>query len=118
MANKKITELPFIDTISGSSVFDNPIQNTVVPVVMYGTTNQITIENYAKFINLYSAHTGSAGNTFTGPQTINNNVTINGRLTVHEIVAQYETSSILFSTGSTKLVTNLPINTNLLVLLI
>ncbi len=103
MANKKITELPFIDTISGSSVFDNPILNTVVPVVMYGTTNQITIENYAKFINLYSAHTGSAGNTFTGPQTINNNVTINGRLTVHEIVAQYETSSILFSTGSTKL---------------
>jgi len=42
-------------------------------------------------------------NTFTGTQTINGNVNISGRLTVHEIVANYETSSILFSTGSTKL---------------
>ena len=100
MATKKITELPLIQTISGSF--------SVVPIVIgngagNGTTDQITIENFSKFVTQYSAHTGSAGNTYTGPQTINNNVTINGRLTVHEIVANYETSSILFSTGSTKL---------------
>jgi hypothetical protein len=87
----------------------------VVPVVLYGTTNQINIENFSRFMNLYTATTGSAGNIFVGPQTINNNVTINGnqavngnvsisgRLTVNEVVAQYETASILFSTGSTKL---------------
>jgi hypothetical protein len=103
MANKKITELPYITGISGSTIADNPILNTVLPVVLYGTTNQITIENFSKFVTQYSAHTGSAGNIFTGPQTINNNVTINGTLRVTEVVAQYETASILFSTGSTKL---------------
>jgi len=115
MANKKITELPFINTLSGSTIQDNPLLNTVVPVVLYGTTNQITVEGFSRFMNLYTATTGSAGNTFVGPQTINNNVTINGnqavngnvsisgRLTVNEVVAQYETASILFSTGSTKL---------------
>ena len=103
MANKKITELPYITGISGSTIADNPILNTVLPVVLYGTTNQITIENFSKFVTQYSAHTGSAGNIFTGPQTINNNVIINGTLRVTEVVAQYETASILFSTGSTKL---------------
>jgi hypothetical protein len=115
MANKKITELPYITGISGSTIADNPLINTVVPVVLYGTTNQINIENFSRFMNLYTATTGSAGNIFVGPQTINNNVTINGnqavngnvsisgRLTVNEVVAQYETASILFSTGSTKL---------------
>jgi cytoskeletal protein CcmA (bactofilin family) len=115
MANKKITELPFINTLSGSTIQDNPLLNTVVPVVLQGTTNQITVENFSRFMNLYTATTGSAGNIFAGPQTINNNVTINGnqavngnvsisgRLTVNEVVAQYETASILFSTGSTKL---------------
>ena len=100
MATKKITELPLIQTISGSF--------SVVPIVIgntagNGTTDQITIENFSRFVTAYSAHTGSAGNTFTGPQIINSNVTINGRLTVTEVVAQYETASILFSTGSTKL---------------
>ncbi len=100
MATKKITELPLIQTISGSF--------SVVPIVIgdtagNGTTDQITIENFSKFVTQYSAHTGSAGNTFAGPQIINNNVTITGRLTVTEVVAQYETASILFSTGSTKL---------------
>ena len=114
MANKKITELPFINTLTGSTVWDNPTYNTVVPVVLYGTTNQITVENFSKFMNLYTATTGSAGNTFVGPQTINNNVTItgnqtvngnvniSGRLTVYEVVAQYETASVVFSSGSNK----------------
>jgi hypothetical protein len=97
MATKKITELPLIQTISGSF--------SVVPIVIgnsagNGTTDQITIENFSRFVTQYSAHTGSAGNTFTGPQIINSNVTINGRLTVTEVVAQYETASVIFSSGS------------------
>ena len=75
MATKKITELPLIQTVSGSF--------SVVPIVIgntagNGTTDQITIENFSRFVTQYSAHTGSAGNTFTGPQIINSNVTING----------------------------------------
>ena len=112
MANKKITELPYITGISGSTIADNPIQNEVVPVVMHGTTNQITVENFSKFMNAYSATTGSAGNTFVGPQIINStvtingneivngNVTISGKLTVNELVAIYETASVIFSSGS------------------
>ena len=95
MADKKISELPLINTVSGSIVY--------VPIVHDGITEKITIQNFSKYTSQYSAHTGSAGNTFTGPQIINSNVTINGRLTVTEVVAQYETASILFSTGSTKL---------------
>jgi hypothetical protein len=97
MATKKITELPLIQTISGSY--------SVVPIVIgnvvgSGTTDQITIENFSRFVTAYSAHTGSAGNIFVGPQTINNNVTINGKLTVTELVATYETASVIFSSGS------------------
>jgi len=96
MATKKITELPLINTISGSY--------SVVPIVIgdtvgTGNTDQISIENFSKFVTAYSAHTGSAGNIFTGPQTINNNVTINGRLTVTEVYAQYETASVIYSSG-------------------
>jgi hypothetical protein len=72
MATKKITELPFINTLSGSSVFDNPSVNSVVPVVLYGTTNQITVENFSKFTNLYAAQTGSQ-NTFTVQNIFNQN---------------------------------------------
>ena len=104
MADKKITELPYIDTLSGSLVGDNtPLQNTVIPLVLRGNTNQINIENFSKFVTQYSAHTGSAGNHFKGNQTITGSLTITGRLTVREVVAEYETASILFSTGSTKL---------------
>jgi len=95
MATKKISELPLITRVSGSQM-----GGTVLPVVVGGTTDQISVENFSKFITAYSAHTGSAGNTFTGPQIINSNVTINGRLTVTEVVAQYETASVIFSSGS------------------
>jgi hypothetical protein len=111
MANKKITELPYITGISGSTIADNPTLNTVVPIVLYGTTNQINIENFSKFVteNINNNVTINGnevvnGNvTINGNQAVNGNVSISGRLTVNEVVAQYETASILFSTGSTKL---------------
>jgi hypothetical protein len=103
MATKKISELPLVNRVSGSQVAGGSVLPIVIGGGLQGTTNQISVEDFSIFVNAYNAHTGSAGNVFTGPQTINNNVTINGRLTVTEVVAQYETASILFSTGSTKL---------------
>ena len=103
MATKKISELPLVNRVSGSQVAGGSVLPIVIGGGIQGTTNQISVEDFSIFVNAYNAHTGSAGNIFTGPQTINNNVTINGRLTVTEVVAQYETASILFSTGSTKL---------------
>ena len=103
MATKKISELPLVERVSGSQVAGGSVLPILIGGGLQGTTNQISVENFSKFVTQYSAHTGSAGNTFTGPQIINSNVTINGRLTVTEVVAQYETASILFSTGSTKL---------------
>ena len=60
MANKKISELPLILALSGSQ-----IGGTVIPVVVAGTTAQISAENFNKFVNAYNAHTGTAVNTFT-----------------------------------------------------
>ena len=100
MATKKISELPLVERVSGSQVAGGSVLPIVIGGGLQGTTNQISVENFSKFVTQYSAHTGSAGNTFTGPQTINNNVTINGKLTVTEIVAQYETASVIFSSGS------------------
>jgi uncharacterized protein YuzE len=109
MANKKITELPLITALSGS-------QNggTVIPVVVGGTTAQISAENFSRFVNAYNAHTGSAGNTFAGPQTINSNLSVSGnttiggtlivagRLTAEEFHTEITTASVIYSSGSTK----------------
>jgi hypothetical protein len=46
---------------------------------------------------------GKTSNSFVGNQTITGNVDISGKLTVNELVTQYETSSVLFTTGSTKM---------------
>ncbi len=94
MADKKISELPLLNSVSGSSI--------IVPIVHDGTTTKVNLSQIAHYSSQWSAKTGSA-NTFTGNQTINGNLSVSGRLTVHEVVAQYETASILFSTGSTKL---------------
>ena len=109
MANKKITELPLITALSGS-------QNggTVIPVVVGGTTAQISAENFSRFVNAYNAHTGSAGNTFAGPQTINSTLSVSGnttiggtlivagRLTAEEFYTEITTASVIYSSGSTK----------------
>ena len=66
MATKKITELPLINAISGSQVGGG----SVLPVVVGGTTNQISPENFSRFINAYDAQTGSQ-NIFTQNQWFN-----------------------------------------------
>ena len=108
MANKKISELPLISALSGSQV-----GGTVIPVVVGGTTNQISGENFSKFMNAYAAQTGSA-NTFTAPQTINStlsvtgntniggNLVIAGRVTAEEFYTEITTASVIYSSGSTK----------------
>lgn len=101
MATKKISELPLVNAVSGSQIAGGSVLPIVIGTGIQGTTNQISAENFSKFVNAYNATTGS--NTFIGNQNVTGNVTISGRLTVNEVVAQYETASILFSTGSTKL---------------
>ena len=109
MANKKITELPLITALSGSNN-----GGTVIPVVVGGTTAQISAENFSRFVNAYNAHTGSAGNTFAGPQTINSTLSVSGnttiggtlivagRLTAEEFYTEITTASVIYSSGSTK----------------
>jgi hypothetical protein len=99
MATKKISELPLVNKVSGSQVAGGSVLPIVIGGGLQGTTNQISVEDFSAFVTAYSAHTGSAGNTFTGPQTINNNVTINGKLIVNELVATYETASVIYSEG-------------------
>jgi len=110
MADKKISELPLITTISGSIVY--------VPIVHDGITEKITVENFSKFTNKYAAQTGSA-NIFTANQTINanlsvngtstvsgnssvgGNLVVNGKLTAQEIFTEITSASVIFESGST-----------------
>jgi hypothetical protein len=101
MATKKISELPLVNRVSGSQVAGGSVLPIVIGGGIQGTTNQISVENFSLFVNAYNATTAS--NTFIGTQNVTGDVNISGRLTVREVVAQYETASILFSTGSTKL---------------
>ena len=101
MATKKISELPLVNRVSGSQVAGGSVLPIVIGGGIQGTTNQISVEDFSLFVNAYNATTSS--NTFIGTQNVTGDVNISGRLTVKEVVAQYETASILFSTGSTKL---------------
>jgi hypothetical protein len=110
MADKKISELPLITTISGSIVY--------VPIVHDGITEKITVENFSKFTNKYAAQTGSV-NIFTANQTINanlsvngtstvsgnasvgGNLVVNGKLTAQEIFTEITSASVIFESGST-----------------
>jgi hypothetical protein len=110
MADKKISELPLINTISGSIVF--------VPIVHDGITEKITVEDFSKFTNKYAAQTGSV-NIFTANQTINanlsvngnttissnatvgGNLVVNGKLTAQEVHTEITSASIIFESGST-----------------
>jgi predicted component of type VI protein secretion system len=119
MATKKISELPLITTLSGSQVDGG----SVLPVVVGGTTNQISVENFSRFATAYSATTSS--NNFLGTQNITGNVSITGvetvtgtlnvvgggsvsgdfsiggKLTVQELHTELTSASILFESGST-----------------
>jgi hypothetical protein len=109
MANKKISELPLINTLSGSNS-----GGTVIPIVVAGTTAQISAENFSKFVNAYNAHTGSAGNTFKGPQTIQSTLSVTGnttiggtlvvagKLTAEEFHTEITSASVIYASGSTK----------------
>jgi hypothetical protein len=119
MATKKISELPLITTLSGSQVDGG----SVLPVVVGGTTNQISVENFSRFATAYSATTAS--NNFSGTQNITGNVSITGvetvtgtlnvvgggsvsgnfsvggKLTVQELHTELTSASVLFESGST-----------------
>jgi hypothetical protein len=88
-----------------------------------GTTDQITIENFSRFVTAYSATTAS--NNFSGTQNITGNVSITGvetvtgtlnvvgggsvsgnfsvggKLTVQELHTELTSASVLFESGST-----------------
>ena len=114
MANKKITELPLIQRVSGSVGYGINDLKSVIPIVVAGTTTQMIVEDFSKFVNAYNAHTGSAGNTFKGPQTIQStlsvtgnasvggNLVVAGRITAEEFHTEITTASVIYSSGSTK----------------
>ena len=114
MANKKITELPLIQRVSGSVGYGINDLKSVIPIVVAGTTTQMIVEDFSKFVNAYNAHTGSAGNTFKGPQTIQStlsvtgnasvggNLVVAGRITAEEFHTEITTASVIYASGSTK----------------
>jgi archaellum component FlaC len=106
MANqKRISELPIINALSGSAT-------SVIPVVVGGTTNQIPAERFSEFVNAYNATTSS--NNFIGNQTITGDLDISGNtiiggdveiagmITAQQYNVTYVSSSIQYQSGSTE----------------
>jgi len=97
MADKKISQLPKINLISGSEV--------ILPIVHDGTTQKMDVSTFAVFASQWSATTGS--NTFIGNQTITGNTSIGGnlvvagKLTAQELFTEITSASIIFESGST-----------------
>jgi len=99
MATKKISELPLISAISGSVGYGTMDYRSVVPVVVGGTTNQILIEDFGKFVTAYSATTAS--NTFIGNQTITGSLVVTGDVKAERYYIETITSSVIYESGST-----------------
>jgi hypothetical protein len=97
MADKKISELPKINAISGSTV--------ILPIVHDGTTQKMDVSTFGVYTSQWSATTGS--NTFIGNQTITGNATIGGtlavagKITAQEFFTEITSASIIFESGST-----------------
>jgi len=105
MADKKISELPLLNAVSGSTI--------IVPIVHDGTTAKLNLSQLAQYSSQWSAKTGSA-NTFTGNQTVNGNLILNGNgvisgnvevggmITAQQYNVTYVSSSIQYQSGSTE----------------
>jgi hypothetical protein len=92
MADKKISELPLLNSVSGSSL--------VIPIVHDGTTVKVNLSQLGHYASQWSAKTGSA-NTFTGNQTIVGNLVVSGDLTAERYYIETISSSVIYESGST-----------------
>ena len=98
MADKKITQLPSLSFISGSTT-GYYAGEVVLPIVHNSTTVKIEAQKFALYATQWSATTAS--NTFIGNQTVNGNVVITGKLTAQEMHTEITSASIIFESGST-----------------
>jgi hypothetical protein len=98
MADKKITQLPSLTFISGSTT-GYYAGEVVLPIVHNSTTVKIEASSFARYATQWSATTAS--NTFIGNQTVNGNVVITGKLTAQELFTEITSASIIFESGST-----------------
>jgi hypothetical protein len=108
MADKKISQLPKINALSGSLGGE-----IIIPLVHDGTTQKMDVSALAAYASQWSAKTGSA-NTFTGNQTVNGNLTLSGNaviggnvevggmITAQQYNVTYVSSSVQYQSGSTE----------------
>jgi hypothetical protein len=96
MANqKRITQLPIINALSGSAN-----GASIIPVVVGGTTNQIIVERFSEFVNAYNATTSS--NTFIGNQTISGSLVVTNDIRAERYYIETISSSVIYESGSTQ----------------
>ena len=98
MADKKITQLPSLSFISGSTT-GYYAGEVVLPIVHNSTTVKMEAQKFALYATQWSATTAS--NIFIGNQTINGNVVVTGKLTAQEVHTEITSASIIFESGST-----------------
>ena len=108
MGQKKGNPIPSYQNQGYEALRPNDRTNRNVGTPVSETiSSKATIEDVNTINNSLQASlatkAGKTSNSFVGNQTITGNVDISGKLIVYELVTQYETSSVLFTTGSTKL---------------
>jgi hypothetical protein len=99
MADKKITQLPSLSFISGSTT-GYYAGEVVLPIVHNSTTVKMEAQKFALYATQWSATTAS--NTFIGNQTVNGNVTVTGKITAEEFHTEITSASIIYQQGSTQ----------------
>ena len=93
-------------TITGSLSATNGITGSLFGTASFAS--QALTSSFASNSNLLDGLDSTefiktnSQNTFNGDQTINGNVTINGTASVNVFVTNYQTSSIIYTSGSTK----------------
>ncbi len=65
-------------------------------------TSSYFVETDPIFVAKSGSFATTGSNTFIGNQTINGNITVNGTASVSLLYTTYETSSVIFTSGSTK----------------
>jgi hypothetical protein len=89
--------------LASSASFDTRILNNSSSIASLSSSYLVSSASFDSRINIISSSYATTGsNTFVGNQTIQGNITVRGTASVDVLITNYESSSIIYSSGSTK----------------
>ena len=89
--------------LASSASFATRILNNSSSIASLSSSYLLSSASFDSRINIISSSYATTGsNTFVGNQTIQGNITVRGTASVDVLITNYESSSIIYSSGSTK----------------